>query len=426
MNVERFKVRGDKVVWIIYIILMFISLIEVFSSMGKTVYEKREGDIIGMFFKHLLIIGIGFVVTYATHLIKYKVYSQLTKPAFGLSILLLGFTLLFGQFFGKGADRWIVLPVIGQFQPSEIVKYILILYVANELTVLKEGIKDKRNFLILVGKIILICALIFPENFSTAFLVFISCYVLIFVAGAKMKHWLWAVPVGALFLIGVFSVYKINPDLLERSGTWVNRIEAFFNNNPEELTQANTATMAISTGGLMGKGIGNTTQGRFLSESHNDFIFAIILEEGGVLYGAVVMLLYFILFYRSIKIAKNAKGDFGRYTAIGIGLVISLQAVLNMLVATGCIPVTGQTLPFISYGGTSFVISSVALGIMLNISAESKKSTPKEALETEQASEDETTLEKEEITLDSKKLVLDFDKTNLDNKKPTLENNSED
>ncbi len=204
-----------------------------------------------------------------------------------------------------------------------------------------------------------------------------------------MKHWLLIVPFGAVVVLFVLGIYSFSPETLERSETWVNRVEGFIYNDPDDNTQGNNATMAIATGGLIGRGIGNTTQGRFLSESHNDFIFAIILEEGGVLYGIVIMLLYFILFYRSVKIANNARGLFGRYTAIGIGLVFSLQAVINMAVATTLIPVTGQTLPFISYGGTSFVISSAALGIMLNISAESKKYENKKKLEQAIAERDE-------------------------------------
>ena len=298
-----------------------------------------------------------------------------------------------GGISGKTADRWIVIPLIGQFQPSEIVKYILILYVSNELAILGDGIRDRKNFLTLSFKLLLICGLIFPENFSTALLVFMSCYGLMFIAGAKMKNLSLIVPALVVLVVFVVGIYVVNPDILKRSSTWVNRVEGFINTNPEEITQANTATMAISTGGLVGKGIGNTTQGRFLSESHNDFIFAIILEEGGVLYGFIVMILYFILFYRSVRIAKTARGLFGSYAAVGIGLVFCLQALVNMMVATTLMPVTGQTLPFISYGGTSFVISSAALGIMLNISADAKKY--------------QMELEADKMNLESKKIDLE-------------------
>lgn len=373
IDIERFRVRGDRVIWVVYIALMLISLIEVYSSMGKTVYEKGNGDIVRMFMKHFGIIVTGLIVTYFVHLVKYSCYPKITKIAYGFSVILLLVTLALGGISGKTADRWIVIPFIGQFQPSEIVKYILILYVANELAILGDGIREKKNFFRLSAKLLLVCGLIFPENFSTAALIFLCCYGLMFVAGARMKHWFLIVPAGIALILFVVVISASDADILKRSSTWVNRWENFINNNPEEITQANTATMAISTGGIVGKGIGNTTQGRFLSESHNDFIFAIILEEGGVLYGFIVMILYFILFYRSVKVAKNSRGLFGRYAAVGIGMVFCLQALVNMMVATTLIPVTGQTLPFISYGGTSFIISSAALGVMLNISADAKK-----------------------------------------------------
>ena len=401
IDIEKYRVKGDRVIWITYIALMLISLIEVYSSMGKTVYEKGNGDIVNMFIKHFGIIVTGLFVTYFVHLIKYSYYPRITKIAYGFSLLLLLITLALGGISGKTADRWIVIPLIGQFQPSEIVKYILILYVSNELAILGDGIRDRKNFLTLSFKLLLICGLIFPENFSTALLVFMSCYGLMFIAGAKMKNLSLIVPALVVLVVFVVGIYVVNPDILKRSSTWVNRVEGFINTNPEEITQANTATMAISTGGLVGKGIGNTTQGRFLSESHNDFIFAIILEEGGVLYGFIVMILYFILFYRSVRIAKTARGLFGSYAAVGIGLVFCLQALVNMMVATTLMPVTGQTLPFISYGGTSFVISSAALGIMLNISADAKKY--------------QMEMETDKMNLESKKIDLEEEITESSN-----------
>lgn len=378
IGARRFKVGGDKVVWIVYIVLMLISLLEVYSSMGKAVYDKMGGDIARMFLKHFGLLLFGLGITYVFHRIKYVHYSKLVKIGYGLSVILLLFTLILGRLFGEGAARWISLPGIGQFQPSEIVKYILVLYVANELASLKDGIKERKNFYRLIFRMAIVCAFIFPENFSTSALVFLGCYVMIIIAGARFRDYVMIVPVGLFLCLSVFGLYKINPDILERSGTWYSRVNLWLNSDREEITQPNTATMAIATGGLLGKGIGNTTQGRFLSESHNDFIFAIILEEGGIIFGIVVAGLFFVLFYRSLKISRNARGLFGRYSAVGIGFMIVFQALVNMMVATGLMPVTGQTLPFISYGGTSLLVSSAALGIMLNISVESAKSQDSE------------------------------------------------
>ncbi len=373
-NKINLRIKGDKVIWIVYLLFMLISLVLVFSSMGKTVYENRGGNIFGMFIKHFFLLTAGFLATYISHLINYKYYSKYSNIMYGGSVLLLAITLFIGEIFGKAASRWIVLPFIGQFQPSEIVKYLLIIYVANRLSTLKEGIKDRKNFLILTGQIAFVAILIFPENFSTAFLLFCCCFVMLFIAGAKIKHMLSVIGLGAAVLFAVFIVHEINPEIIERSGTWVNRIDSFINNDKTEYNQPNIATMAIATGGILGKGIGNTEQGRFLSESHNDFIFAIILEEGGLLLGVAIIILYIILFYRAIKISRNALGLFGSYLAIGIGLIIILQAMINIMVATTLIPVTGQTLPFISYGGTSLLFSSVGLGLLLSIDARSNKS----------------------------------------------------
>lgn len=372
-NKVNLKIKGDKIIWIVYLLFMLVSLVLVFSSMGKTVYENQGGNIFGMFRKHFLLLAFSFFVTYIFHLINYKYYSKYSNIMYGFSIMLLAITLFIGEIFGKAASRWIVLPFIGQFQPSEIVKYLLIIYVAHRLSILKEGIKDRRNFLILVGQIAFVAILIFPENFSTAFLLFSCCFVMLFIAGAKIKHMLSVIGLGAAVLFSVFIVHKINPEIIERSGTWVNRIDSFINNDKTEYSQPNIATMAIATGGILGKGIGNTEQGRFLSESHNDFIFAIILEEGGLLLGTAIIILYIILFYRAIKISRNALGLFGSYLAIGIGLIIILQAMVNIMVAITLIPVTGQTLPFISYGGTSLMLSSLGLGILLSIDAKSNK-----------------------------------------------------
>lgn len=389
LSTDKLKVRGDRILWIVYIVFILISLLEVYSSMGKMVYEKDGGDLVGMFMKHLRILTSGLLLTYIVHLIKYKNYSALTRIAYFCSLVILFLVLAFGLSDGKAASRWIEVSTV-QFQPSEIAKYVLILFVANELAIMKEaGIRERKNFFKLLLEIIIICGLIFFDNFSTALLIFIGCYIMIFVAGAKIKDLL--LPVVALLIV-LTAVIWIEPEFLDRSNTWNNRIEIYVNSDKDEVNQPNIAKMAIATGGLLGKGIGNTTQGRFLSESHNDFIFAIILEEAGIFACIIILGLYAILFHRAVIISKKAKGLFGRYTAIGIGSMIFLQAVVNMMVATGLLPVTGQTLPFISYGGTSFWITSVAFGILQNISANSQ--------ETEQ-SFDETKLESETPELES-------------------------
>lgn len=387
---EKYKVKGDRVIWIIYILFILISLMEVFSSMGKTVYEKQGGAIATMFFKHFLILLLGIVVCYISHLVKYVNYSRIAKPALAISFVLLIVTLLLGYLGAgpKAANRWIVLPFIGQFQPSEIVKYVIIVYTANALTVYKDTIKTRQTFVSVFLPVVCICALIFPENFSTAGLIFIVCFTLMLVGRINRRYHFLSLAAIVLFLaLFLFIGSKFDIGIM-RTQTWTNRIENFRNSDPTEINQANIALMAISTGGLTGKFIGNTEQARFLSESHNDFIFAIMLEEGGLWFCLLIVLLYIILLYRILNIAKNARGDFGTLVALGIALIFTLQTIVNMAVAVNLIPVTGQPLPFISYGGTSFLFSSFALGIVLNISRKENQKTRQEVL-MEQAEQEE-------------------------------------
>ncbi len=372
------QIKGDKVIWIVYLVLSVLSLIFVFSSMGKVVYHTN-GDITRMFIKQVSIIVVGVAITYFVHLFKYTNYNRLIKIGYGFSLFLLSITLIMGGLFGKAANRWLELPIIGQIQPSEIVKYILIIYVAAELSRLKDKIKDKREFGWLLAKIIAVCGLIVLENFSTAFIIFLACFLLIFIAGARFKHLLLIVAFGVLVVLGFAGADALGIEI-GRNFTWVNRVESFLNNDPNEANQYNYAIMAIATGGTTGVGIGNTVMARFLSESHNDFIFSVILEQGGIVICIIILLAYFVLFYRCLLVSREAKGLFGAYIAAGISFVIIIQSLINMIVATGMSPITGQTLPFLSYGGTSFLISSFAIGIILNISAESKKTKEEEQL----------------------------------------------
>ncbi|MFA7081653.1 MAG: FtsW/RodA/SpoVE family cell cycle protein [Bacteroidales bacterium] len=377
----KFRIKGDKIIWMVFLLLIAISCLEVYSTIGKTVYEKQGGTPMGMFSKHLFILFLGTCVMYAVHHIKYTYFSRFAKMGIIISFALLSITLLLGTLGGKSAARWVLIPLIGQFQPSEIVKIILIVYVARVLALYQETIKSMdvfRKLMIVIGGI---CILIFPENFSTAAILFSICFLMMFIGRVNLKYLGVIILVGVVGIVSIFTVLQNKPELLSRGGTWVNRIEEFRNPDKTAITQSNQAQMAIATGGFFGKFVGNTTQARFLSESHNDFIFAIIIEEGGVILGLVIIILYLILLYRGIQVARRSKGYFGAFCAIGLTIMIVFQALINMFVATGITPVTGQTLPFISYGGTSFLFSCIALGIVLSISAEANKDQEKASLE---------------------------------------------
>ncbi|MFA6805861.1 MAG: FtsW/RodA/SpoVE family cell cycle protein [Bacteroidales bacterium] len=391
----KIKIKGDKIIWMVFLLLMAISCLEVYSTLGKTVYEKQGGTPMGMFTKHIFILILGTFVLYAVHHIKYTYFSRFAKIGLLFSFGILIVTLLIGSLGDKAAARWLTIPLIGQFQPSEIVKIVLIVYVARMLALNQENIKSLDIFKRLILVILGICILIFPENFSTAAILFMICFVMMFIGRINLKYLGMIVLIGIIGIITIFTILQTKPDLLSRGGTWINRIEEFRNPDKMVITQSNQAQMAIATGGFFGKFVGNTTQARFLSESHNDFIFSIIIEEGGILLGLVVIALYLILLYRGIQVARRSKGYFGAFCAIGLIIMIVFQALINMFVATGLAPVTGQTLPFISYGGTSFLFSCIALGIVLSISAEANKDQEKVSLQ-QDIIDEESSLEENE------------------------------
>ncbi len=396
---KNIRLRGDKVIWIILIFLMLISLLEVYSSIGKFAHDRMAGNTTKLFFKHLLIIILGLGVIILISNIRYTRFSILAKLGYYISIPLLAFTFIVGLTSSKAAGRWLEIPIIGSFQPSEMVKFIIIIYLARLITLKKDSIKSITTFRSLLIPPMLASVLIFPENFSTAALLFFVCFSLMFIGGVRFKYWATLCIIGVVGLgifFAVISAFDIK--VLDRSETWSNRIEEYMARDKEAITQVNVAKMAIASGGVIGKMPGNTIQGRLLSESHNDFIYAVIIEELGLIGGIIVLLLYLMFFYRCMRIAFKAEGQFAALTAVGLGLMLTVQALVNMGVAVNLLPVTGQTLPFISYGGTSFLFSSVAAGIILSISGEVQKKEDQEQLneEKELAKEFEETTQTEE------------------------------
>ncbi len=395
-------IRGDKIIWVVIVFLSIISLIEVYSSIGKAAYD-HGWSVTGTVFRHIRIVLISYVIMIVISHMRFKLFSSLSRPGYYLCLALMGamFALsVYGKMSGAGgghaANRWLDnIPIIGQFQPSEIAKYVLLIYLARQISKYRDSLKEKETFKKLMIPVVLISALIFPENFSTAALVFLACMVLMYLGGVNRKYLFGtlAVVVGgvAVFLVACF-VFEID---LFRSETWVNRINDWLNNDKDALTQTNMAKIAIASGGLTGCGIGNTVQGRFLNESHTDFIYSVITEELGFLWALVIILAYVIFFIRCMSISQSCRSMFGQLVTAGLGVVIFLQALINMGVATGYLPVTGQTLPLISYGGTSYVLTCCAIGVILAVSHKNKIESLKE-----QKTEIETESEPENITDD--------------------------
>ncbi len=371
--------RGDRSVWVVIIFLSIISLIEVYSSLGKAAYD-HGWSVTWTMFRHLRIVLVSYLIMIGISHLRIKWFYKLSRPGYLLCFVLMGVMIVMSFYghmsdsaSGHAANRWLDnIPLIGQFQPSEIAKYVLLVYLARQLTKYRDSLKDKETFKRLMIPVLLIAGMIFPENFSTAALVFVACVVLMFLAGVNRRYLFTTVGV-ILGAVTLFLIVCVVFDLeLFRSSTWVNRIDEWWSDDKDQPTQTNMAKIAIASGGLTGAGPGNTVQGRFLNESHTDFIYSVIIEEMGGFVGVLILLAYLFFFIRCMIISKNCSSLFGQLLVLGLGFVIFLQAMINMSVATGYFPVTGQTLPLVSYGGTSYVLTCTAIGIILAVSHKNK------------------------------------------------------
>jgi cell division protein FtsW len=365
------RIKGDKVIWVIVLLLSLVSVLVVYSSVVSLAYRSHSGNATYYLIKHTIIILFGFLIIYLTHNIKYTYYSRISQVALYLSIPLLLFTLVKGVNEGN-ANRWLQIPGTGlTFQTSDFAKLALLIFVARMLALKQDAIKDwKTGFLPTIAPVIAVCGLIFPSNFSTAFLLFINCIFLMFIGRASMKHIMLtmgaAAAMAGLFILLVFAFPHIN----NRVATWKSRIENFTKGDKADNYQADQAMIAIATGGPLGKGPGNSVQKNFLPQASSDFIYAILVEEYGLVMGLVMLFLYLTLLYRGVRIATRNPKTFGSLLAIGLSLSLVMQALVNMAVAVHLMPVTGQPLPLVSMGGTSIWFTSIAVGIILSVSKE--------------------------------------------------------
>ncbi|PKP51130.1 MAG: cell division protein FtsW [Bacteroidetes bacterium HGW-Bacteroidetes-12] len=370
MNIIDKYIKGDKVVWLVVLLLAILSVLAVYSSIVTLAYKYKDGDTFYYLFKHLVILVIGVLLMILAHNINFKYYSRISQIALFLSIPLLLLTLITGANINE-ASRWLVIPVINQtFQTSDLAKLALIMYLARFLYKHQNNISDfKQTFLPIMVPIIIVCGLILPANFSTAAMLFATSLIIMFVGRISLKYIFSLIAIGITCLLIMLLIAKVKPDLLPRADTWVKRIESFSSGSKEGNYQADQAKIAIATGELFGKGPGKSTQRNFLPHPYSDFIYAIIIEEyGSVIGGLGLIMLYLILFFRGIKIAKNAETTFGSLLAIGLSFSLVFQAMINMAVAVNLFPVTGQPLPLVSMGGTSIWFTCLAIGVILSVS----------------------------------------------------------
>jgi cell division protein FtsW len=365
------RIKGDKVIWAIVLLLSIISMLAVYSSISTLAYKSGGSNQFSILIKHSLTTILGLMLMYYVHKLKFTYYSRIAQLAFWISIPLLALTLALGTNLND-ASRWLTVPGLGiSFQTSDFAKIALIMYVARLLAKKQDEIKDfKSAFLPVLFPIFVICGLILPANFSTAAVLFATCLVLMYVGRVNLKYLMMLIGSGIL-LFALFVVVALNSPNTGRIGTWKKRIENFSSgdkSNNSANYQVNQAKIAIATGGIMGKGPGKSTQRNFLPHPYSDFIFAFILEEYGLVGGIIVMFLYILLLFRTIKIANKTDNHFGAFLALGCGILLVFQAMINMAVAVNLIPVTGQPLPFISKGGTSVIFTGIAIGMILSVS----------------------------------------------------------
>ncbi len=372
MNIFKY-IKGDKVIWTIVLLLSLLSILVVYSSVVALAYRYKNGDTGSYLFKHIFTVATGIFLMYLIHKVKYSYFSRISQIGIILAAPLLLYTLFKGVSAGE-ANRWLAIPGTPlTFQTSDFAKLALITYVARMLSIKQAVIKDfKQGFLPIVIPIIIICGLIFPANFSTAALLFFTCLVLMFIGRMNTKHLLIligsGIVFGALLIVLIFNF----PTIIKRADTWKARIENFRKGDSESNFQAEQAKIAIASGEIFGKGPGNSIQRNFLPQASSDFIFAILIEEWGLITAVIIVFLYLILLFRGVRIANKSERTFGSLLAIGLAFSLVFQAMINMAVAVNLFPVTGQPLPLISMGGTSIWFSSIAIGIILSISNETE------------------------------------------------------
>ena len=364
------SLKGDKIIWIVVLSLSIFSFLPVYSASSNFGVNLIFSSV----FKHVAIIFIGILIMYATHLIDYKYLRGLSLVILPLAILLLFITALQGnEIDGANASRWISIPLINiSFQPSSIASIFLLIYISNYISKNREKkLNFSNSFVKLWLPILLVVMLVLPSNFSTAFMIFSLCLILIFIGQYPIKNILLIVLSIVILATSFVGLSKKYPEMLpNRVDTWSNRIENFINPSIDNDAnyQINRAKAAIATGSLFGVGAGKSSMKYILPQSTSDFIFSIITEEYGLFVSIIILLLYIILLFRIVIIAYKAKNSFGQLVSLAVGLPIVFQALINMGVAVQLFPVTGQPLPLISTGGTSIWTTFFAFGVLLSVS----------------------------------------------------------
>ncbi|HEV8084858.1 MAG TPA: putative peptidoglycan glycosyltransferase FtsW [Chitinophagaceae bacterium] len=393
------RTKGDKVIWAIVILLTMVSILVVYSSIGSLAYRMNKSTE-SYLFKQIGFIALGVVIIYFAHRVNYTIYSRVATILFLISIPLLIYTLQYGSNIND-ANRWIKLPVLNlTFQTSDLAKLALFMYMSRQLSKKQEVIKDfKKGFLPLIVPVIIICLLIAPANLSTALLIGGIALMMMFIGRVRVRHIMIVVgsaliPLLILILVATHYYNKAEHTSKElpaiftfgRMSTWVKRVQNFMYAGKEDASyQIQQSKIAIAKGGWLGKGPGKSEQRNFLPHPYSDFIYAIIIEEYGLIGGTVIILIYLLFLFRSIRIFQRCPFAFGAFLAIALSFTLVIQAMVNMAVTVDIFPTTGVTLPLVSMGGSSLWFNCFAIGIILSVARNVEQMEGKESeLVTEQ------------------------------------------
>lgn len=374
MNNLLSHIKGDKLIWAIVTLLAIFSFLPVYSAASNLAYTSTSASTFTIFVRHFMHLLLGFLIIYGVHRIPYRYFRGLSMVMIPIVLVLLILTMLQGTTIeGANASRWIQIPIVGMsFQTSTLAAIVLMVYVARYLSKIQEKeITFQETILPLWLPVFLVLILILPANFSTTAIIFVMILILTFIGGYPTKYLVIIVGTGLVALTLFILVVKAFPNLVEnRIQTWENRIVNFMNDgeDTEADYQIEKAKIAIASGGIQGVGPGKSVQKNFLPQSSSDFIFAIIVEEYGLIGGMFLLVMYCWLLFRIVIISQKADTVFGKLLVLGVGLPIVFQAFINMAVAVELFPVTGQTLPLISSGGTSIWMTCLAIGIILSVS----------------------------------------------------------
>lgn len=361
------RLEGDRIIWVVVALLSLGSLLAIYSSTGTLAYRTRGGDTEYFLFKRFFYLLVGLGIMYLCYKMHYTKYSKLAPLAIVLSVILLSSTLLFGVTYNS-ATRWLEVPILGvTFQTSDFAKVALIAYIARAISAKQEIIKDFNGaFVPIIVPILIVCGLIAPADLSTAALLFATCTLMMFVGRVDIKFIGLLLMLGLVLFAMLIIVGEFAPGVV-RVETWVNRIKDFFGNS-DGSAQIQRAKMAIADGGIFGVGPGNSVHRNFLPHAYSDVIFAFIVEEYGLFGGLITLSLYLVLLQRCVRLVTKSPKAFGAMLALGLGLLIVTQALINIAVSVHLLPVTGLPLPMMSLGGTSLLFTCVMIGMILSVS----------------------------------------------------------